>query len=154
MLHEWELIRIVTNIVQAGRDQCWLSLTLEHLEWTSDGILELFPCQSRGKKLALVDGFRQITKGIAIAHEIRPHGNDNVHGKLRLFGGRKQEINEGGCLIPFLVHCPVRIRGLVRLLSVAEAKNLLELVHQQQIVSVCLVRRFGNGINETSWTAT
>src|SRR5262245_29797966 len=115
MLHEWELIGIVANVVQDGSDQRWLSPTLEHLKWTNNGILELFPCQSRGKKLTLVDGLRQTTKGITIPHEIRAHGDNNIHGKLRLFGGCKQEVDEGSCLIAFIVHRPACIRGLVRL---------------------------------------
>ena len=91
-----------------------------------------------GKKLALVDRLRQATKGIAVAHEIRPHGDDNVGGKLRLLAVADSEVDEGDCLIAFIVDCQASTGGLAQLLTVAEAENLLELIDQQQIPFIAL----------------
>ena len=116
MLQQRQLIRIVAEIIEkAGRELRIHGSAADPCR-SLDRFATLLPSQARRQILGAVDRFRQAHEQRAMAQEVRSHGEHYVDRLIALRGARQQQPHEG--------------IGFVRVALLAEAEDLLELVHE------------------------
>ena len=112
------MIQLFSRVVEQTINQSRLNLPTKHHGGTDNGLTALLTRQAWRQELPCIDGLRKAVKDGAVPEEIGAHGDHNIHRHLMLRCSGKQQ-----------GHKSIRFIAVV-LLTIA--KNLFELVHQQQ----------------------
>src|SRR5215218_9598955 len=122
MLQDWQLIGIVSNVVQQPVDQRLAYLSAGNTDRSGHGEAPLVASHARNQILSFIDCFRQALELCTVSEKIRTHGQHDINRQLALLRCFEQELYERGRFVG----------GARRFSRGAEAEQLFELIYNDE----------------------
>ena len=122
VLQDRQLVHVVADVVEQALHQARRDAPAADADGAGDRRLQLVAGQARDQVLAIADRLGQSAKPVAVAEEVRAHGDDDVHRHFGLLRRLEQQLDEGRRFIP----------GVALFGEIGKAEKLFELIDEDQ----------------------